>query len=883
MSKYIKQNIAKLIAWLAVLILGILMLPNISGLVADKGQTKIPETAKSQVAKMIQKDWGHKISNTRQVVVVFNNDDKALSEKQQSKINHTIDELKNNKHKYDIKGITAPNDSSTTKKQLISDDKTTQIVQLDVGKRDSVRKMNQELTQNVKTSGVKTYVTGGDILNDDFSVAIEAGLKKTEVIAIVFILIVLIWVFRSPIVPLISLGTVGLSFIIALSAVMNLAKYTNFTISNFTEVFMVVVMFGIGTDYNILLYNQFKNDLIEGMDKETATKHSIKIAGKTILYSGSTVLLGFLTLTLAKFSIYRSAAGVGVGVAILLAVLLTVNPFFMSVLGNRVFWPSHNATESNHSRLWHWLSSRSAKNPILAIGIIGILAIPAIVGYSNKLNYDTVVEIPSNYSSKQGFKTIQKHFSKGTAEPTTIYIKSKQTLDNESDLRVIDNVTNQIQGVKGIKTVASVTQPGGEKIDQLYVNDQLKSLTSQTAKAQDGLRELQNGLSAGNFDATQLQDIGAKATLIGEELKSIQAAGGNSANGEQLITALQQKMTAAGQPLSQTQISILAGAASQQSASLSSMQSRLQAIAQYTQTIGSDAQSLGNDLQSKQQQMATASGSIGELNDGLTKSNDYLKQLQDSSASNTLFVPDAVLKSDTFKKSENVYLSSNKKVAKITVVLDSDPLTAKSIKKVENLETMITNSIKGTALKDASVSIGGQTSETSDTSSIANQDFVRSSAIMLIGITIALMFVTRSVLQSFYIIASLLLAYVGGLGITRVISSTLLGESLLGWNVPFFTFVMLVALGVDYSIFLMMKYREFDGDQPGDRIVKAAGLIGTVVISAAIILGGTFAALIPAGVLTLTQVAIGVISGLVILAFLIPTMNSSLIKLTYKK
>ena len=56
-----------------------------------------------------------------------------------------------------------------------------------------------------------------------------------------------------------------------------------------------------------------------------------------------------------------------------------------------------------------------------------------------------------------------------------------------------------------------------------------------------------------------------------------------------------------------------------------------------------------------------------------------------------------------------------------------------------------------------------------------------------------------------------------------------------------------------------------------------------MVISAAIILGGTFAALIPAGVLTLTQVAVGVISGLVILVFLIPAMNSSLIRLTYPR
>ena len=106
---------------------------------------------------------------------------------------------------------------------------------------------------------------------------------------------------------------------------------------------------------------------------------------------------------------------------------------------------------------------------------------------------------------------------------------------------------------------------------------------------------------------------------------------------------------------------------------------------------------------------------------------------------------------------------------------------------------------------------------------------------------------------------------------------------MLTWNTPFFSFIMLIALGVDYSIFLMMKYQEYDGflATPGARIVKAATEIGAVVVSAALILSGTFAALMPSGVLTLIQVALVVIIGLTILVFAIPTIISSLLSLTY--
>jgi len=93
---------------------------------------------------------------------------------------------------------------------------------------------------------------------------------------------------------------------------------------------------------------------------------------------------------------------------------------------------------------------------------------------------------------------------------------------------------------------------------------------------------------------------------------------------------------------------------------------------------------------------------------------------------------------------------------------------------------------------------------------------------------------------------------------------------------------MLIALGVDYSIFLMTRYRELEGGSPSQRMLKACGIIGTVVVSAAIILGGTFAALIPSGIPTLIEVALAVIIGLLILVFIMPITLSAAVKLTYE-
>ena len=281
--------------------------------------------------------------------------------------------------------------------------------------------------------------------------------------------------------------------------------------------------------------------------------------------------------------------------------------------------------------------------------------------------------------------------------------------------------------------------------------------------------------------------------------------------------------------------------------------------------------------------LTTASNGAKKINQGLGTANNYLTGLKNSAAADTYYVPKDVLKSKEYQKAEDSYLSQNKHAVKFTIVLNENPSSLSAMKTVENIQSLVNKSIKGTSLSGAKVALGGQTAYINDTRNVASKDFIRTAIIMLTGILLALMLITRSILQPFYILGTLLLAYIMSLDITHLISKAFLGQSMLTWNTPFFSFIMLIALGVDYSIFLMMKYQEYDGFlvTPGARIVKAATEIGAVVVSAALILSGTFAALMPSGVLTLIQVALVVIIGLTILVFAIPTIIPSLLSLTY--
>lgn len=409
-----------------------------------------------------------------------------------------------------------------------------------------------------------------------------------------------------------------------------------------------------------------------------------------------------------------------------------------------------------------------------------------------------------------------------------------------------------------------------------------------------GYNALYSGLNAGMVGAMQLAN-GAKTVNSGASAVASGASQVNSGAGQvnsgagQLATGLASGVSGAAQ-LANGARRLTSGAGQLQSGASQLQNGLAQGV------NGSSQLAEGADkLQSGTSQLSSGASKLAEktpaitsgltaVNNGLVSAGSYLNGLRKSKASDTFYVPSYVLKHNAdLQKSLKVFLSPDKKSAMIIIILDSNPSSESAAEHSQALSAMARKSLKGTDLGKAEVEMGGQSSTIEDTKNTASGDFTRTMAIMLIGVGIALILITRSLLQPIYILGTLLLAYISSLSITRWVVSGVMGRSTLAWNVPFFTFIMLIALGVDYSIFVMMRYRDSDPHAlPSARILKACTAIGTVVISAVVILGGTFAALIPSGVPTLIEVAIGVIIGLAILIFLMPINLSASTKLTYE-
>ncbi len=202
---------------------------------------------------------------------------------------------------------------------------------------------------------------------------------------------------------------------------------STFPLSNFTQIFLVAVLFGIGTDYCILLISRFKEELTHsGGDKTEAIIQTYRTAGRTVLFSGLAVLVGFAAIGFSTFMLYRSAVAVAVGVAVLLIALFTIVPFFMAVLGTKLFWPAKGSLEHKPSRLWGTVGKFSLKRPLWALMILAVIIVPFLTAYKGSISFNSLDEIGDKYDSVKAFNIISDSFGPGDSLPTTVIVKTDQ-------------------------------------------------------------------------------------------------------------------------------------------------------------------------------------------------------------------------------------------------------------------------------------------------------------------------------------------------------------------------------------------------------------------------------------------------------------------------
>jgi putative drug exporter of the RND superfamily len=1011
----IKQKWFVFIAWILVAAGMFMAAPNMAELVRDKGQITVPDeytsTLAGKIMDEVRKQEGG--GDDTQVALVFHSG-KKLTQEEIKEAEKAISELEKNSEEIGITDILTHFNEESLKDQLVSQDGKSILTSVTVNWNDrepgEVSKLLYETIENVD---VDHYYTSQWLINEDLMNSSEEGLKKTEGITVVFILVVLLLVFRSVVAPVIPLLTVGMSYLVSQSIVAMLVDKFDFPLSNYTQIFLVAVLFGIGTDYCILLLSRFKEELAHNESVPAAIIATYKNAGRTVFFSGVAVMIGFAAIGFSQFILYQSAAAVAIGVAMLLLGLFTIVPFFMAVLGQKIFWPSKQSAEHGESKLWGTVGSFSLGRPFLSLLIVAAVCVPFLVAYDGELSYNSLDEISGDVNSIKAFNAIADSFGPGESMPTQVILKNDERMDSSEYIELAEKISSELEKVDLVDTVRSVTRPTGEPIEDFFVSKQAETLGSGLGEGKEGLdkiseglqeaeselsksapelegaadginqlingtteiksglgeiqnnlAKIENGIRQGSAGSDQIQaglaeaKAGAEALLAGyKELQSqyvvmqsglaeleggykkagtgvAQLSAGIAEKNGQLFSYLenrdatlqadenyqqlkyalgiyQQELAGASDGINELNQNLalitggmakaneaFAGALKQQANFGPGLQQLIDGIEQQQAGLDQLADGQGQivdnfpkltngltGINSGQQQLLAGFGGLGgqldQLTDGLSQSTDGLNQVSEGlgsaqvyldglaeSDSNSFYLPADVLESEEFTQVFDVYMSNDRKVMTMDVIFEANPYSNEAMAQVAEIEEAVERATKGTKLENADVAIGGITSTNADLDTMSGQDYSRTVILMLLGIGIILVFLFRSIIMPIYIIGSLILTYYTAMAVNEVIYVDILGYSGISWAVPFFAFVILVALGVDYSIFLMDRFNEYKNLSISEAMLLSMKKMGTVIISAAVILGGTFAAMMPSGMMSLLQIASILLVGLFLYAFI---------------
>ncbi|MDQ1147376.1 putative membrane protein YdfJ with MMPL/SSD domain [Bacillus sp. SORGH_AS 510] len=492
MRSIIKGRWAIFSIWLIATIVLTVIQPDINAILRQKGQQGTSSDSPSVMADRILK----KMDTTKGInnLIVFYDKNK-ISNDEMEKIGDAVETIRESGSELGIANIMDPFSFPEAKSSLVSKDGTTLMVSYKLDKRGrEIDEIQKQMESKLDHVPVDYYLSGEDFINNDYLKASQAGVEKSAALTVIFILVVLIIAFRSVVTPLISLVAVAFSYLVSMGIAAQLIDKAGFPITSLTQMLLVLILFGIGTDYNILLFNRFKEELSHGHSIDESIFNTYKTAGKTIAYSILTVFIAFLALIFAESPIYRSGVVVVIGVTILLLEIVTLTPFIMKVLGKKLFWPSKSVTGHKENKFWGSTSSFAVKHPIISTVIILLIIGPMMYLHQEKLNFDTIGELGNKYPSSKAINLVADHFGKGQAMPATVVIETSKPLDNNESLAVIDNITERVKGIKGVKQVSSITQPQGKPIDGFYVDKQMGSVTDGLSQTQGGVNQIYDGL-----------------------------------------------------------------------------------------------------------------------------------------------------------------------------------------------------------------------------------------------------------------------------------------------------------------------------------------------------------------------------------------------------
>jgi len=656
---------------------------------------------------------------------------------------------------------------------------------------------------------------GGDMLR-----AAKDSIKNTELFTIVLVVLILGLVYRSPLLVAMPLVTITASLVVATCLVALLTQvgqlpgfeWWDFKVFTTTRIFIVVILFGAGTDYFLFLASRYKEELERGHSCADAVSGALASVGDALAASALTTILGLGTMFFADFGKFKnSGPAIGLCLAVTLAACVTLAPALLRAFGGAVFWPfgtprartpakdDSNGESAAGSPRFRWLWEKVAGLIVAHPGLIlvgSVLLLLPLAGHGiwsgNHVTYDFLRQLPRERPSRQGAELMDRHFDIGESGPLTVVVyKPEGGFDTKDGRQRIQDLTGMLY-IDGVQSVRSITDPlggfpPGKKVGLFSASSWTKRLTSPHPRTQE-VYVAMSGPYAG--DVTRL-DLVTKYDPF-----SVQA--------EDVLSRVERKLRAI--------------------AELDEIREALERYA--TDTNGFPTSKQG--LQALFTPPTDAAGSTLAGWDGPYMDKDGVPEDPWGTAYQYAYPPERGSggSPDLWSKGPNK-------------TDDAGDDETKDDVRGWNLSP-------NSGWHSATFAFTGTTAGIRDLKLVTQSDNRRIQILVVLAVLGVLVAILRRPLVCLYMIATVLFSYYVTIGATEWFFSWAYGPDFQGldWKVPLFLFVILVAIGQDYNVYLATRvFEEQDRRGPQEGLRFAVIRTGGIITSCGVIMAGTFSSM----------------------------------------
>src|SRR5271165_3632802 len=752
--------------------------------------------------------------------------------------------------------------------------------------------------------GVKAYVTGAaPLISDQFDVG-SKGTAKVTAITIGVVALMLFFVYRSVLTTLLVLATVLIEMSAARGIVAFLGNAGVIGLSTYATNLLTLLVIAAGTDYAIFFVGRYQEARHDGQDRETAYYTMYRGTAHVVLGSGLTVASAVACLSFTRLPYFQSlGVPAALGILVALAASLTLGPAVLTIASHFGLFDPKRVLQT---RGWRRIGTAIVRwpAPILvvatAIALIGLLALP---GY--KTSYDTRPYIPGTAAANVGYTAAERHFSRARLEPELLMIEADHDLRNPADMLVLDKVAKGVVHIPGIAQVQSITRPLGAPLDHSSIAfqisqqsvGQVQNLKYQMDRARDLVRQsnelsktigilqqqyaLQQQLAGATHDETQkfhetlaiISEVRDKLANFDDFFRPLHSyfywdkdcydipvcfAFRNTFEALDSIDAITEKFDDLTKSLDK----------------LDAIQPQL--VGLIPPQIAS--QEVNQELVLKN--FATNSGIAGQS----TVANDNtaaLGQAFDKAKNDDLFyLPPEVFSNPDFMRGLKLFLSPDGKAARMIITHEGDPAEPAAISHVEPIKLAAHEAVKNTPLAGARFYLGGTASTYKDIGDMENYDLLIVSIASLSLILLIMMIITRSLVAAIVIVGTVALSLGASFGLSVLVWQYILGIQLY-WVVLALAVILLLAVGSDYNLLLISRFKEEIHAGLKTGIIRAMAGTGGVVTAAGLVFAFTMASFVFSDLRVLGQIGTTIGVGLlfdtvIVRSFMTPSIATLL-------